>query len=140
MTFTRQSDSSTLNPVAVVGPFRQARTTNNTVRQLAQSTDVRVVYGQTGPRKGAFTLRFTSYTTADAAIAWFCHQSLYEFDGTPNNQGDYTIVDDYIVETGDADAGAYAITFAVTDASEPELVRGNAGYWDVVISYTEVDS
>lgn len=138
MTFTRRSDSATLNPIMVVAPFEQSSETGTIARRIAQSNEVRVTYvGSAGPREGTIVMLFNSYSDANAARAFMSAPSLFEFDGIDTaSTSDYVIVDDYILETADASAGDYAIVFAVT--APVELTGTGGAGWSIRVPYIEV--
>lgn len=138
MTFTRRSDSSTLNPVMVVAPFEQSNEPGTVVRRVAQSNEVRVTYvGAAGPREGNIVMLFENYPDANAARQFMSAPSLFEFDGIgTSSTSDYVISDDYIVEVADSGVGDFAIVFAVT---APVSLTGTGGSgWQVTVPYMEV--
>lgn len=137
MTFTRQSDSTTLTPVRVLVPLDQARPSATIARRVAQSSAVRVTYvGAPGPRDGELRLLFSTYATANAASLYFAASSLFDWDGADVATSDYTIVADRIFETADVDEGDYALTFAVVES--PRISGSDDEGWELTVPYLEV--
>lgn len=138
MTFTRELDGAVLNPLAVVGPFEQGRTSNNRIREVMQSSAVRVTYNTVTHRHGYFELVFASYNLARLATNYFSRESLYTFEGPPLTAGGYAIVDGYIVASdGTYDAG-FSVLFAVDDGDMTINQTAAPGAWTLRVPYKEV--
>jgi hypothetical protein len=82
MTFTRTSDSATLDPLFVFGPYENEREVRTAVVPLAESSNVRVTYNYVGLRTGTFMMLFDSYAAATAGATFFSSRSSYSFDST----------------------------------------------------------
>lgn len=134
MTFTRSTDSATLTPLIVFGPYENSYEVRNIARPLLQSSSVRVTYVPQGPRDGKLMLLFASYANAVAAAGYFAPAASFTFNGPVVTTTGYTIVNNVVLPVGDID-DTFDMTFIVTggtvDIEQNEL-------WEVSVPFKEL--
>jgi hypothetical protein len=138
MTFTRTTDSATLTPIMVFGPYANAVESRNVVRPLLQSSSVRVTYIPQTLRTGELQLLLASYADAVSGIAYFGEASSYQFNGPVTDTTGYSIVGNVIVWNGAID-DTFDLLFAVADG-QFRIDQAEADMWTLTVPFKEIQS